>query len=80
MSRLREALTNYLTIRRVLGYKLVRAGKLLPSSSPIWRVSELRPSPPSMRSLGRGYLRAATSTGGRIGCRWSDASPPICIP
>lgn len=29
MSRLGEALTNYLTIRRALGYKLVRAGKLL---------------------------------------------------
>lgn len=29
MSPLREALTNYLTIRRALGYKLVRAGKLL---------------------------------------------------
>jgi integrase len=29
MNPLREALTNYLTIRRALGYKLVRAGKLL---------------------------------------------------
>lgn len=29
MSGLREALTNYLTLRRALGYKLVRAGKLL---------------------------------------------------
>ncbi len=29
MSPLREALTSYLTIRRALGYKLVRAGKLL---------------------------------------------------
>jgi integrase/recombinase XerD len=30
MSRLHEALADYLRIRRALGYKLERAGKLLP--------------------------------------------------
>jgi integrase/recombinase XerD len=49
MSPLQEALADYLTIRRAMGYKLERAGKLLTQFVDYLDDAGVRPSPSSMQ-------------------------------
>ncbi len=80
MSGLRQALDDYLTIRRALGFKLERAGLLLADF-----VTHLEAGGADTITTQAALAWAtlpptAIQIGGPTGCQWCGALPATCMP
>ena len=78
MSALREAVKDYLAIRRALGYELERHGRLLPQFIEFLEAQEATVISTAWRWRGRPSQRTPVSAGGASALRSCAASPGTC--